>query len=106
RFGMNLYPDRADWDYAFVRNGEWIGTEVPGSQEIRFDGENLCSRFPWAKTMPFMETAFLARDFEKSRQSFGRRFAAMRDGWPTLEKLLVHEQRGNVDLFNVSLKKS
>lgn len=106
RFGMNLFPQRASWEYNFVKNGEWVNDESPDGHEVRFDSENLCSRLPRAAFMPFMETAFFAKDFEKSRTAFGRRFAAVRDGWPVLEKLLIHELNGNLALFNDTVKRS
>lgn len=106
RFGMDLFPERAAWEYRFLKNCRRAEAEEPQGHELRFDSENLSSRIPNAIFMPFMETAFFAKDFEKSLQSFGAKFGAMRDGWPVLEKQIVHEANGNLVLFNKCTRKA
>jgi hypothetical protein len=89
-------------DYTLTKNCKWVANETPVQFEQRFDSENLCS-LRGGQMMPFIETVFLAKDVEQSRQRFARRFSAVRTGWPVIEKMLVHEANGNVELFNRAL---
>ena len=100
---MTLDQKTPSYDYTLLRNGKWVEDESAAQTELRFDSENLSSRLPGANAMPFIETAFLAKDPVSSRKVFGQRFSAMRTGWPVIEKMLVHEATGNLELFNRSL---
>jgi len=100
---MTLDQTTPSYDYTLLKNGKWVEDESAAKSELRFDSENLSSRLPGAQAMPFIETAFLAKDLESSRKVFGQRFSAMRTGWPVIEKMLVHEANGSLELFNRSL---
>jgi hypothetical protein len=96
---MTVDQHRPSFDYTLIKNGKWVANETASQFELRFDSENLCSR-SGGQMMPFLETVFLARDVEKSRERFGRQFSAVRTGWPVIEKMLVHEGNENLELFN------
>jgi hypothetical protein len=100
---MTLDQKAVSFEYTLLTNGKWVEGERGAKSEIRFDSENLSSRKLRAQVMPFIETVFLAKDVENSRAKFGRRFSAMRTGWPVIEKMLVHEANDNLELFNRSL---
>jgi hypothetical protein len=102
RFGMTINQQSPAIDYTLTRNCKWVPNETPVQFEQRFDSENLCS-LRRGQMMPFIETVFLAKDVEQSRQRFARRFSAVRTGWPVIEKMLVHEANGNIELFNRAL---
>jgi hypothetical protein len=79
---MTLDQQAPSFEYTLLKNGKWVEDESTAMFELRFDSENLSSRLPGAQSMPFIETAFFAKDLEKSRKAFGQQFSAMRTGWP------------------------
>ena len=104
RFGMNLYPKETRWEYVKIVNATWIGSEDGITNEIKLDGESLIPVHDKDFLMPFLKTAFLAKDREMFMRHQGLRFMATTSIWPMIEKILHYHEDGNTSLLTKSLK--
>lgn len=104
RFGMNLYPHEARWEYVKLTNAKWVDSEDGITNEIKLDGESLNPINDNDIIMPFLKTALLAKDVKTFMWHQSLRFMATSDIWPMIEKVLHYHEDGNRDLLVKSLK--
>lgn len=104
RFGMNLYPHEARWEYVKLTNAKWIDSEDGIMNEIKLDGESLIPIHDSNVIMPFLKTVFLPTDVETFRRHQSLRFMATSNIWPMIEKILHYQEDGNKGLLVKSLK--
>jgi hypothetical protein len=104
RFGMNLYPREARWEYVKLTNAKWVDSEDGITNEIKLDGESLIPVYDSDVIMPFLKTVFLAKDVNIFTRHQSLRFMAMSNIWPMIEKILHYYEDGNQGLLVKSLK--
>ena len=104
RFGMNLYPSEARWEYVKIVNATWVGSEDGIKNQIKLDGESLIPVHDKDVLMPFLKTVFLPKDRETFRRHQSLRFMATTSIWPMIEKILHYHEDGNTSLLVKLLK--
>jgi hypothetical protein len=105
RFGMEIDHENPDYEYTKIVNAEWTDEGLSDDKDfstittVVLDGENLVP-ITGEVFSPFMSTANLPENPVKFRMHQGIRFHMAEKIWPMIEKLLIHENNRNEELFD------
>ena len=105
RFGMKIDQENPNYEYTKIVNAEWTDEGLSGERDfstittVVLDGENLVP-ITGEVFSPFMATIFLPENPDKYRMHQNTRFQLCEKNWPMIEKLLIHENNRNEELFD------
>src|SRR5262245_10418613 len=84
RYGMNLYPEEARFEYAKIQNAKWIRTKTEPKQVLTLDPETLIPRTLPNVISPFIATSHLPKDVEQFHNDRELRLHLCLEVWPIL----------------------
>jgi hypothetical protein len=105
RFGMEIDHEKTNYEYTKIVNAEWSKEELSGDLDfstettVVLDGENLIPTTGEVFS-PFMATFNLPKDPSEFRRHQQVRYQASEKIWPMIEKLLIHKDNRNEELFD------
>jgi hypothetical protein len=101
RFGMDLDQVNAEFRYSKLINAVWIDSLLePPEIDVRvFDTETLLPLGIGTFFSPFLLTSHLPKDKDKFHKERVLRIQLCQDFWPIIQKLKVHYENRNWDLY-------